>query len=407
MSLNSAEEASNSLFLEGRERKETARKDLNNLEHYLVAAERFSEAAAILDTLKTGSSEIDSVVEWAIYADYYRYEEYDCRAYYYYELRDTDRAEEFGEQAVDCIRKSLNGLENLPKDVSQEARSLLEEIIPKWRYYLRNGEIACYAYRGRKAFETKSYIEALDCYREMARLEEKNLELIEGLFEPAHERIARGRAKAALSNAFGAIALVIMKQCNLSEDPSGDAFELDSLVEILRNEQQAYAFGMEAFQENPEWKQYFDLSQGNLRNITRVLESNPSAWNGLYLAFEDNPEFLKIMKSTNIEQFKQAELNRIKDNKPFISWAVGSFWLIVLIVVVALVMVVMSFSSSWYYFLIAVFTIEVLLLVVGALILKSSGDISEAGFLDLLKMALRFQLGMAKTAKDSKPNLTE
>ncbi|MBK8467161.1 MAG: hypothetical protein IPL32_15170 [Chloracidobacterium sp.] len=408
MCVEAIEEESQILYTKGVEFKEIARKEVHHLDNYIQAATRFSEAATKLEYLTNTNQPIDFETQYFVYSNYYRFEENDCLAAYFYEKRDTDKTEEFRNKANEHLKKCLCKLENLPQGLSTEVRDTLGAHIPKWKYFLRSSEISDFANKARKSFDNYSFVEALDCYREMIRLEEINLELIDGLFDPQHGRIARGRALGSHSNASAAIALIMIKRLQANGDYGALNLPFNSLVEVLQHEKNAFLFGMEAFRQNPEWQQYYDISQGRLENIKEALRSNASDWNKLYLAFENDPDLLGIMKQTDLELYKKAEANRVfKENKYFKLWAVGSFWLFVLVVVVGLVLLIQNFSSSWGYFLVTLVGVEVFFLLIGAFILRSVGDLSEAKFLELVKMALQFQFNIFSASKDDKAKLDE
>jgi hypothetical protein len=57
----------------------------------------------------------------------------------------------------------------------------------------------------------------------------------------------------------------------------------------------------------------------------------------------------------------------------------------------AVVIFIVSSRLGWWQFLLAIAAIEVLLVFLGAFILRSLGDLSEANFLKLIGYAFRYQ----------------
>ena len=142
---------------------------------------------------------------------------------------------------------------------------------------------------------------------------------------------------------------------------------------------------------NPEWAQYPEVTEQCRANIENFLSANRGAWLRLYCEFEDQPEFLKIMKHVDIRLFRDAEAERLgRTHKAVKLWSVGSFWLTLFLVVVAAVVVVFR-VVGWMQALLVLIVVEGLLLLVGAFTLRATGDVSENGLLELVKLALASQ----------------
>ena len=207
-----------------------------------------------------------------------------------------------------------------------------------------------------------------------------------------------------MANTSSALAMIMQERAAKKDQGKLLEMPFDLLVRILRHTLDAYRYGNAAFEHNPEWEQYRDIAQRCLNNIQNVLRMNPSAWVPLYVAFEDDPEFLRVMRMTDLERFKEAEAARhARENKLVKLWAVGSFWLLVLSVVAALVLVVASLGLTWWQLLAAIAAIEVIFVLIGAFTLRTIGELSEKNFLTLVGKALEYQFKFWKVLGKEAP----
>lgn len=80
-------------------------------------------------------------------------------------------------------------------------------------------------------------------------------------------------------------------------------------------------------------------------------------------------------------------------------WAVGSFWLLVFTIVFGATLILVRSELGFAKVIIALMGMEVLLLLIGALALRSTGDLSEKSFLNLVSLALRSQFRLLSSKR--------
>ena len=388
------EERIKSLYDEALRLKELARTSVERIDLYLEAAKLMRRAALLSTKCAEGEgNDIDTKVQHEVFSLYYPYEEHHCLAGYYYEKRDTRASTEHLKKACEYLRRAVARIENLPPGVPPETKERLAGFLPNWRHFQRHMAIQDWGNDARAAWDDGRYIEALDAYRKISSHYKaliKNTEF-EAIGSP-YQRIAVANFIGAMANTSSALAMIMQERAAKKDQGKLLEMPFDLLVRILRHTLDAYRYGNAAFEHNPEWEQYRDAAQRCLNNIQNVLRMNPSAWVPLYVAFEDDPEFLRVMKMTDLERFKEAEAARhARENKLVKLWAVGSFWLLVLSVVAALVLVVASLGLTWWQLLAAIAAIEVIFVLIGAFTLRTIGELSEKNFLTLVGKALEYQ----------------
>ena len=391
------EETIGALYQRTIELKERARTSVANIDSYVEAAEFAHQAGELSAEGARTAVDISLARQHAVYSAYYFYESQDCLSGYYYEKRNTELGKEHAQQGRGFITDAINLLNQIPSGVTDDVRQKLNEHLPSFNHYRRTIDIKILANDARKAWDAERYIDALDLYRRMVELQEKDLEVLNDSIALQYWRIARGNYIGYAVNVSSALAQLMLKRGNISDDRQAVTIPNDLAITLLSHTLNAYRLARAAFEENPEWEQYQDNAGRCFRNIQSVLRSNPNKWLHIYLAFEDEPEFLKIMKMTNLEKFKEAAAKRaIRENKIFKLWAVGSFWLLCLGVIVALILLIQSRVSGFAQLALAVAAVEVLLVIVGALILRTMGDLSERNFVELIRLALRYQFNFLK-----------
>ena len=106
-------------------------------------------------------------------------------------------------------------------------------------------------------------------------------------------------------------------------------------------------------------------------------EGIESAWK----AVKTDLNTLGVTQRTGLERaMKDVSIVRI--------WGVGSFWVMTLVIVAALVY--LPLTTSWRSAMLALLAIPVLFLIVSAVILRSAGALSEGGFIETVKLSLKF-----------------
>jgi hypothetical protein len=204
---------------------------------------------------------------------------------------------------------------------------------------------------------------------------------------PELKRIAQG-------NYFG-------QNVNISQMYAGHISTIKNTslnLNLLKHFMDSYEFSIKAFQANPEWLEYREGQEAMKRNIESIIESNKSNWHNCLLEFNSNPLLIKIMKSQDIQAYKKANA-KIEIESDYLKkfYFTGIFWLIALGVVVFIVYSIFDSSIPVLYKPLAVFLIIVLFSIVGAFILRTNEDLSEEGFLELMKLSLKIGFKGLKT----------
>lgn len=397
-----------SLIEEAREFKEIARKSTRELEYYQSAAQRFREAAAISEELAQAEVDVDSKIQHEVFSAYYSYEQHYCLGAYFYERRETQTAKTHFGECAEQITKAIRRIESLPPTLSPEVDQHLTCLLPNYRYRQQATEIELLANDARAAWDQDHLMDALDKYKAMAKRQKRILKYLDEVnIDPIFERIEKGNYVGMMANASSTLARIMLKEASKNDENERFSLPNYTFVQLLRYTFEAYQLGLLAFKQNPEWQQFREMAQQCLYNIQEALKLNESAWSQLYLEFEHEPEFLKIMKTTDINKFKDAEARRhIRESKLLKLWVMGSFWIFAFSFISAVVIYIWSSQSDWWRFLLAIAAIEGLLVLLGAFILRSLGDLSEANFLKLIGYAFKYQFKFFRLSKpdESRPD---
>lgn len=315
------EDIINLYFKAGCEFKEVARRSVDKINHYLEAADKFGLAAKI--SLAFQSDDIDVQAQNKVFSEYYLYEENTCLSAFYYEKRETKKAAHYQSICEEHLDNALAAIKNMQPDVSPGTRKHLNTFLNRWSHFREVEKYHRLSISAREAFDDGHYAEALDFYHQSVEQQNEIIESIDDKnISPVYKRIAKANALGAKSNTYGAMALIIAAR-GLA---SGGAFNEGEFFNMLRFEKDAYVFGKQAFECNPEWQQYNIIAQGHLRNIKNALESNPDSWAKIIIEFEDDDYFLKIMRQTDPEKFQAAraahspqkqEINFVMNNPTF------------------------------------------------------------------------------------------
>jgi len=379
-------------FKEGRRLKEAARKSTQNLEDYIQAAEHLYNASTLsLEISKDNGNSLEERAQTEALAFYYSYERHYCLGTFFYEKRQIPQAISHFDQGLQDLKMGISLIENISSTVDKEIANHLRSLLPKWRYFLKMEESVIHAANGRSAWDRDLLVDALDSYRKAAQIQKDAIQMAE-TFEPPYYRITVGNYIGMMANESRALAGIILKKGTMEEKvDSSKLISTDSAIDLLRYTLHAYLLSKSAFDNNPEWDQYREGAENCIDNIRNFLNDNPASWLKIYLSFEHQPEFLTIMKTTNLDRFKEVEDQRFNKSKPLILWKVGGFMLFMLIVISAIVYLLFTSLSNFWWLLLALVTIEVLFLLVGGMILRTIGDLSEQGFLKLVALALKHQ----------------
>lgn len=281
--------------------KEIARKSTDNIEFYLKAAAWFHSAADILAS-KRSEKDLDSNIQCEVFSAYYFYEKYQCLSAYHYEKRDTEKATEHLKKSEIYLNNAVNSIINMPADVSLNIQELLNGFLPRWKYFQDSNKFHNLKNKSRAAMDAGLFADALDLYQESIESQDELIKHLDGKnLGSTHKRIAKANALGSKANAFSAMALIIVARAKGNHG----SLEYAEFVEALRFEKDAYLYSREAYRCNPEWRQYHTAGQKHLENIQSSLCANLDSWQQLVLEFEDDHEFLRIMRMADLERFEE------------------------------------------------------------------------------------------------------
>ena len=105
-----------------------------------------------------------------------------------------------------------------------------------------------------------------------------------------------------------------------------------------------------------------------------------------------------------IEVITVVELPKNKATK---LWAIGSFWFFALSIVTAVILLIIKQGGGLLTTILVIVAIEVILTIIGVFTLRSTGDLSEEGFIELMSLAFKAQfqfIKLFKGADDTEPN---
>ena len=313
VSLNAEEKEIHDLYEEACRLKDVARKSLDEINVYLEEAVCFRRAAALSkDVASDSDTTPDDKMQHMVFEQYYAYEEHYCMGVYYYEKHDTRSSAKHFTLSADHLSKSLALVENAPDYLSPKVKSHLKSFLPNWHHFQRYMEIYHLANDARTAWDLGRFIDALDLYRRMAARQKDFIDSPEfKMISLQYQRIAVANFIGSMTNASSAMAAMVLGRGKKVGPDGARELPNDLLTKLIRYTLDAYRLGNAAFDQNPEWDQFRINAQQGLRNIENFLRSNPSARVPLSIAFEDDADFIKILKLTDTSIDKQ-DLGRVK-----------------------------------------------------------------------------------------------
>ena len=284
--------------------KDKARISTDNLESYIDAAKYFDEA--VRNNIKyQKDSKIDADLKYQIkvHTLYYKYEKHECLASYFFEKRKTEKAKEQLKKSINFLDNAIGLIENIPETLSFDVKKHLTGFLQKNKYYKKISESKILSCDARAAWDNNCWINALDNFRRAASNFGEIVQESKS-FEPECERIALGNYFGLMMNISQTMVKISLKE--LTKETAKD---------LMHHLYKAYHLGLLAYNSNPEWKQYKLASQKCYNNILNFLDINKSFWFDIYIEFENEPNFLKIMKKANINLYKKIELKRFSESK--------------------------------------------------------------------------------------------
>jgi hypothetical protein len=381
----------NQRYLRAGELERLARQSPDNIEAAFQAATEFGEVARISSELEneTGQTSEESAIEHALTL-YYHAQRHKSLSWYWYEKRQTEPGLAEAEQYEHFLSEAIQCAEGCLETAGQSARVFLQRQLDDWKVSLLAGKAHRSSLLARKAWDSDDAVSALDYYRQTVQ-ECQNVIASMGTHrvDPAVERIVRGNSFAMMANAAQAMFTIVSDRFFAGGDRA--IIPPDEAMRLLGYLFQAYQFGRLAADHNPEWHQINIASTQCRRNIEQLLDANKDRCLELYCEFENQPEFLTIMRHVDLKAYRMAEEGRMMEqNKAIKLWSIGGFWLFAFVVVGAVIIVLTNLVGFWLA-LVGVVGIETVFLILIGVILRSIGDLSEKNFLQLLGLAVKFQ----------------
>lgn len=301
--LTANEEEILALFDEAARLKDIARKSVDKIDSYLQAAPLLKRAAQLsMQEAATKETEFDDRLQHLVFGHYYSYEEQYCLGGYYYEERDTAKAIGHLRRAAEELTMAVTLIKDSPPSLSDETKRHLTSFLPNWEHFLRHVDIKILANQARAAWDDARYIEALDIYRKMGSREREFISSDEFREVAAqYQRIAVGNYIGTMANVSSAMAGAILERTKVAGEDGVSEVPFDLLIKLVKYTLDALRFGNQAFDQNPEWDQYRAVARQCSLNIQNFLKDNATARVRLSIAFQDDPDFIKILRFTEEE----------------------------------------------------------------------------------------------------------
>ena len=378
-----------------------------NPDDLLKAAELFDEAARRSAAVAADSKRPASVVAQSkILAAYYAYEAEDCRCMYWYNKHDCTQAREHHARGQSHLTKTLALYDEQSPHIDPNIRRGMEEgVATHWRFKRRTDRALALMIEAREAFDEERYTAALDCYRSGLRLLNK-----------AHDFAVENHRAEHLMRAIETNLLVFA--VNIHQATRGillESFEHgddgartvphSAMVVMLSAAMQVSQLAKKALARNPAHVDELNRAiQSCESNVKDILQDNPHAWMHLYLDFEDDNDFLKLMRKTDLDKYRQLELRRTAKEHPFFRKWVQAIPVLLLLAFCALIALV-GLKLLPIPKAIAFFAGTILLFVVlTTCVFRVVGLMSEQGLVEVLKEALKCTVGILRPSDGTESN---
>jgi hypothetical protein len=388
----------------GLELEREARQSPEAIGRELDAAEEFR----IASDLSTKEAEDESLpaeyrILSAVFGEYYLASHYKCLSWYYYETRDLANAVEYLAKQEQALDAAIQGAHDASLKLSGDYKMRIEQMAEQWPGERIALAVSLAAIRARKAWEEDRVPEALDYYRKNVELGQVALKYFqEHQADLPAVRIMRGNVLGMMANAEQVTARLIRDE-TLRKGLALRDLPAAQLRDMLRSYLSTLLFNEAARAANPEWVQYRDTANQTRKNIEHLLRECGTRWAEIYLEFEDNDELRAVMRSTDVRKFNEVEALRRVEANPFGKlWGVGGFYLLLFCLLFFCVYAFLQLG--WWYALLAILGMPVLFLIVSAVILRTTGALSEAGFVETLRIALHFQVSGLTRILGKTPN---
>jgi hypothetical protein len=319
-----------------------------------------------------------------IHASYYQSRSHNAMWNYYYEERDVDNALEQQAERLKSLQKALEQADH-EVEIGGPVADALGMAPAVWRHELIECEALKIATLARGAWDAGRHIEALDHYRAVERnhLAAYQDTVAQDLGQE-RERIAKGNHASAIAMARKAMATLAFHR--VADDDGVARLTPDQATDFLSHAFEAYKGDLSAYEANPAWTQYQHGAKVSKEAIENYLKQNgQQAWLEAYCSFEDEPLFLNIMKLLDLDRFTEIEHLRHVKGDEWPRWLTSFAFACLAAILICICLAI--FRSAWT--LTAIPAICVIYLLVSASTLRWGGHLTEASYIQCVKLAMK------------------
>lgn len=401
------------LFEEANKLRNMARESVENYKYYFTASEKFQLLADYYYRLLINLKNIHSYSNLEIETqkkiinanrNHVMYEKEICLFMYRSFIKDYSVAEEHLNNSENHIELAIKELKSIKSNIKNEHEFNYD--IKNWTYHKNEINFYRYSMLSSKLCNEKKYGEALDNIRQAIIEIKNNIETINDYIDVIgieYIRITKSNMFAMMSNQYAIITKAIVKNFKSSHTSITEGL----LIEALKMLWNSYNSSLEALKENPLWDGYSEVMKNQTEWLKYILKNNLDTWEKIYIHFEEDKEFLCLMKEINVEKYTKIYYKlTTSNNKLFKTWLSASYFVLLFVVIVISVTFITTTILAWWKLILAFIFIETILICLGAFTLRLTGDLSESKFIDLINIAVSSQLkitnSLHKKANDNK-----
>jgi hypothetical protein len=363
-----------------------ARKNDDNLELYTESAIMFGKAAneqlKLIQLVDKVFVNFHAVISANYH--YYLYESARCIYAYHFKNNDFTSALQSAEQSVIQINEACKLIEQNEQILDKNAKEYFNEVKPKWILSRISSLALTHEPLARQAMRKEDYITALDQYRVIDTISNREYEYLSTLeVDPCTKRIAIANYYTTKSNVANALAGVLYNKTSNIDVVKLLELMLDSLNRMRK-----------ARETNPEWDKYQEGVNISIKNINLMLAKYPKLWFEFYISLESNIELFNLLKMNmrriDVMRYNDVELKAISNSMSKVKKTIfyGIFYLFILIVIFS-GLFILSKSMSWAYFVGVVVIGFIAFILIESTILRSTGDLSEENWMLVIKLVFK------------------
>lgn len=397
----------NAIFQEACALKEDARKSPESSVKFKEASKLFDQAGTLTRTWINDQTDPSMKIYGYALSSYYFYEHNDCLASYHYDRREIDCTIDYIDKAQKWINTALDFISQAQGQISFNPNILSELLERKeiWKYYKENDAVFRTVALARKEYDNEQYLDALDLYRNAAKTAEALVNRLQSNTTTSIlkiQRISKGNYVGIMANvSFMFIKIIEKKLYQSSIDDTKHTYQLE--IKLLEHLLKAYKSSSIAFEENPEVNQYENASTELIKNIEEFLRKKKHLWKDIYIDFEKDDVVKQMMKKIDHKKFKKVENDLVSDNKAVKLWMIGSFFILLFVIIISSLCLVANIIKSIWIFMTIIFAAEVFLLIIGGLVARTIGDLTEKGFLELIRIVFANQFKLFRLLNKNNP----